>query len=147
MIKKPENRTVPVGLRFTPTMKKALDKAAADNHRPVASVIEKVLIEWLAKSRLSKAVGSPCLLPRRSRLKSPMTQRRYKFSRKSARLEAPKGAHQILQRLPAENDRIRYLVSSLEHEDCKVIVVATWLSGRCHLSAEIHNGRDAKATV
>jgi hypothetical protein len=47
MIKKPETRSVPVGLRFTPTIKKALDKAAADDHRPVASMIEKVLIEWL----------------------------------------------------------------------------------------------------
>jgi hypothetical protein len=44
------------------------------------------------------------------------------FIRGSARLDAPKGAYQILQRLPAENDRPRYLVSSLEHDDCKVIV-------------------------
>jgi hypothetical protein len=56
-----------------------------------------------------------------------MTQHRYKigqkvFIRGAARLDAPKGAYQILQRLPAENDRPRYLLSSLEHGDCKVIV-------------------------
>jgi hypothetical protein len=62
-----------------------------------------------------------------------MTDHRYKigqkvFIRGSARLDAPKGAYQILQRLPAENDRPRYLVSSLEHEDCKVIVAESDLA-------------------
>jgi hypothetical protein len=62
-----------------------------------------------------------------------MTEHRHKigqkvFIRGSARLDAPKGAYQILKRLPAENDRPRYLVSSLEHEDCKVIVAESDLA-------------------
>jgi hypothetical protein len=45
--KKSETRSVPVGLRFTPTLKDALDLAARDDHRPLASLIEKILTEWL----------------------------------------------------------------------------------------------------
>jgi hypothetical protein len=47
MPKKPETKSVPVGLRFTPSMKAALDQAAEDDRRPVASLVEKVLVEWL----------------------------------------------------------------------------------------------------
>jgi hypothetical protein len=50
------------------------------------------------------------------------------FIRGAARLDAPKGAYQILQRLPAENDRPRYLLSSLEHDDCKMIVAESDLA-------------------
>ncbi len=42
-----EKRTSPIGIRVTPTMKAALESAAAQDHRPVASLIEKVMLEWL----------------------------------------------------------------------------------------------------
>jgi hypothetical protein len=46
---KRENRTAPLGLRITPALKEALEQAAADDHRPVASYVEKLLIEHLSK--------------------------------------------------------------------------------------------------
>jgi hypothetical protein len=42
-----ETRTAPLGLRLLPSVKKALEKAATDDSRPVASLVEKVLTEWL----------------------------------------------------------------------------------------------------
>lgn len=51
-----ETRTAPLGLRITPSVKKALEAAAADDHRPVASYVEKLLIEHLRrKGYLPKA--------------------------------------------------------------------------------------------
>jgi hypothetical protein len=44
-----ETRSVPLGLRITPTLKAALDKAAADDHRPVASYVELIISEHLQK--------------------------------------------------------------------------------------------------
>jgi hypothetical protein len=44
-----EIRSAPLGLRITPTLKKALEEAAADDHRAVASYVEKLLIEHLRK--------------------------------------------------------------------------------------------------
>jgi hypothetical protein len=44
---KRETRTAPLGLRITPTLRKALEKAAADDHRTVASYVEKLLTEHL----------------------------------------------------------------------------------------------------
>jgi hypothetical protein len=44
-----ETRTVPLGLRITPTLKAAIDKAAADDERSVASYIERVVFEHLRK--------------------------------------------------------------------------------------------------
>jgi hypothetical protein len=46
---KRENRTAPLGLRITPALKEALEQAAADDQRPVASYVEKLLIEHLSK--------------------------------------------------------------------------------------------------
>ncbi len=43
----PERRTVPVGLRLMPTLKAALDKAAKEERRPVASYVEIVLADHL----------------------------------------------------------------------------------------------------
>lgn len=55
MIEKPETRSVPVGLRLTPTLKKAIDQAAADDSRSVASLVEKVLTDFLkSKGYLKK---------------------------------------------------------------------------------------------
>ena len=56
-----------------------------------------------------------------------MSDYRYKigqkvFIRGAARLGAPRGAYQILERLPAQNDQLRYLVKSLEHDNYKMIV-------------------------
>jgi hypothetical protein len=42
-----EKRTAPVGLRLFPTMKDALEKAATDDHRTMASMAEKILGDWL----------------------------------------------------------------------------------------------------
>jgi hypothetical protein len=51
-------RSVQIGLRVTPEVKAAVEQAAKDDHRPVASLIEKLLIEWLAaKSYLSTSKG------------------------------------------------------------------------------------------
>jgi hypothetical protein len=47
MTKTTEKRTAPIGLRILPSVKEALEKAAESDHRPVASMVEKILIEWL----------------------------------------------------------------------------------------------------
>ena len=44
-----EIRSAPLGLRITPSLKDALEKAAADDQRAIASMVEKILIEWLRK--------------------------------------------------------------------------------------------------
>jgi hypothetical protein len=44
------------------------------------------------------------------------------FLRTAAHLGAPHGAYQILERLRAQNDRLRYLIGSLEHEGYRQIV-------------------------
>lgn len=49
-IEKTESRSVPVGLRLTPTLKRALDEAAAADSRSVASLVEKVLTDFLKKN-------------------------------------------------------------------------------------------------
>lgn len=50
MIAKTETRTVSVGLRITPSLKAALDKAAEEDQRPVASMVEKILTDFLKKN-------------------------------------------------------------------------------------------------
>jgi hypothetical protein len=50
MIDKTETKSVPVGLRLTPSLKRALDDAAAADSRPVASLVEKILTDFLKKS-------------------------------------------------------------------------------------------------
>jgi hypothetical protein len=47
MLEKPETRTAPLGLRILPSVKAAIEKAAKDDQRPVASMAEKILVEWL----------------------------------------------------------------------------------------------------
>jgi hypothetical protein len=47
MATEPENRSSPIGIRVTPTVKAAAEKAAAADHRSLASLIEKLLIEHL----------------------------------------------------------------------------------------------------
>jgi hypothetical protein len=42
-----ETRSTPLGLRVFPSLKAALEKAAADDSRTVASMAEKLLTEWL----------------------------------------------------------------------------------------------------
>jgi hypothetical protein len=54
MPKKSETKSIPVGLRFTPSIKAALDKAAEEDRRPVASLVEKILVEWLSKHGFMK---------------------------------------------------------------------------------------------
>ena len=44
-----ENKTAALGLRITPALKKALEKAAIDDHRPLASYVERLLSEHLRR--------------------------------------------------------------------------------------------------
>ena len=40
-------RTASVGLRFLPAVKEAAERAAKDDHRSLASMVERILTEWL----------------------------------------------------------------------------------------------------
>jgi len=52
---KRELRNAPLGLRITPTLKAALEQAAEDDRRSVASMVEIILVEWLeAREYLKK---------------------------------------------------------------------------------------------
>jgi hypothetical protein len=52
---KRELRNAPLGLRITPTLKAALERAAEDDRRSVASMAEIILVEWLeAREYLKK---------------------------------------------------------------------------------------------
>lgn len=49
-------RTAAIGVRVEPAIKEAIEQAAAADHRTVASLVEKVLVEWLrAHGHLPKA--------------------------------------------------------------------------------------------
>jgi hypothetical protein len=54
-----ETRSAPLGLRVTPTLKKALEKAASDDHRPLASYVERLLIEHLKAKGYLTATDFP----------------------------------------------------------------------------------------
>jgi hypothetical protein len=47
MSNKNETRSAPIGIRVTPAVKAAAEKAADADHRSLASLIEKLLIEHL----------------------------------------------------------------------------------------------------
>ena len=47
LLEKRERRSSPLGLRITPTLKSALEAAADDDRRSVASLAEIILTEWL----------------------------------------------------------------------------------------------------
>jgi hypothetical protein len=42
-------KTEALSVRVPPLIKKAIEKAAKDDHRPVASLVEKIVTEWLAQ--------------------------------------------------------------------------------------------------
>lgn len=44
-----ETKTVPLGLRITPTLKRALDKAAQEDDRPLSAYVERAIAEHLRK--------------------------------------------------------------------------------------------------
>jgi predicted HicB family RNase H-like nuclease len=46
------NKTASLGIRVAPQVKAALDAAAAADNRSVASLVEKVLIDWLKSKGL-----------------------------------------------------------------------------------------------
>jgi hypothetical protein len=51
-------KTGALGIRVEAAIKDALEKAAADDHRSVSSLIERVLAEWLTeRGYLRKAKG------------------------------------------------------------------------------------------
>lgn len=47
MTNKEELRTMPLGLRVTPSLKSAIEKAAKDDRRSMASMAELILTDWL----------------------------------------------------------------------------------------------------
>jgi len=47
MTEKHETRSAPLGLRLFPKVKAALEAAAAEDARSVASLVEKIIVEWL----------------------------------------------------------------------------------------------------
>lgn len=40
-------KLAPLGVRLEPDTRAAIEKAAADDRRPLSSMIEKILVEWL----------------------------------------------------------------------------------------------------
>lgn len=46
----PENRTAALGLRIFPSVKLALEKAADDDQRTVASMVEVIITDYLRKN-------------------------------------------------------------------------------------------------
>lgn len=51
-------RTAAIGIRVEPPVKEAAEKAATEDRRTLASLVEKVLIEWLeANGHLPKGAA------------------------------------------------------------------------------------------
>jgi hypothetical protein len=50
MLAPKETKSAPLGLRIVPSLKKALEKAAGDDSRTVASMAEKILTDWLKQN-------------------------------------------------------------------------------------------------
>ena len=51
-------RTAAIGIRVEPAIKNAAERAAAADRRTVASLVEKILVEWLQEhGHLPKAAG------------------------------------------------------------------------------------------
>ena len=49
-----EKRAAPIGIRVTPSVKAAAERAAGADHRTLASLIERLLIEYLNKTGFLK---------------------------------------------------------------------------------------------
>jgi hypothetical protein len=47
-------KLAPIGVRLTPAAKKALEKAALDDARPVAALAQKIIMEWLREKGFMK---------------------------------------------------------------------------------------------
>ena len=47
-------KTAAISVRVSDQVKAAVEKAAAEDSRPVASLVEKVLVEWLKAKRYLK---------------------------------------------------------------------------------------------
>lgn len=54
-----ETRSAPLGLRILPSVRKALEQAAADDSRPMASYVEKLLTEHLKAKGYLKGEPKP----------------------------------------------------------------------------------------
>lgn len=52
-------KTAAIGVRVEPEVKEAAERAAADDHRPVASLLEKLLIEYLTANGYLPAAKPP----------------------------------------------------------------------------------------
>jgi hypothetical protein len=50
----PEKKLSPLPARFTATEKAALEKAARDDARPVASLMTKIICDWLRERKYLK---------------------------------------------------------------------------------------------
>jgi hypothetical protein len=58
-------RSASIGIRLEPALKEAIEAAAQDDHRPVASLIEKVMIEWLTERGYLSAAPAKKAAPKR----------------------------------------------------------------------------------
>jgi hypothetical protein len=47
-------KLAPIGVRLTPAAKKALEKAAQDDARPVAALAQKIIMDWLKEKGFLK---------------------------------------------------------------------------------------------
>lgn len=52
----PDNRTEQIGVRVSPALKSAAEKAAAADHRSLSSLVEKLITEHCQKEGLLKTV-------------------------------------------------------------------------------------------
>lgn len=52
-------RTASIGIRVEPDLKEAAERAAKDDRRTVASLIEKVLTEWLETKGYMRKEAKP----------------------------------------------------------------------------------------
>jgi hypothetical protein len=51
---KPKQALPPVSVRFIPAVRAALGKAAKDDSRPVSSLVQKIVADWLKERKYLK---------------------------------------------------------------------------------------------
>lgn len=47
-------KLAPIGVRLTPAAKKALEKAAQEDSRPMAALAQKIIMDWLKEKGFLK---------------------------------------------------------------------------------------------
>ena len=51
---KPSQAHPPLSVRFIPTVRAALEKAAKDDVRPISSLVQKIVADWLKERKYLK---------------------------------------------------------------------------------------------